>query len=71
MSKTATINTHEQSLFQNIKTIIASVTSIVVTAATTTEKTVQLVENEVDMLHAEQAVRLASIAKARPKPEAA
>ncbi len=48
-------------LFQAIGQTINSCVSVIITAARTTEKSVQLVENEVDMLHKEQIVRLSLV----------
>lgn len=45
-------------VFKAIGETLAATVGVVTTAARTTEKTVQLVENEVDILHEEQNVRI-------------
>jgi len=45
-------------MFRAIGATIQALTNIVVALSRTTEKTVQLAENEVDMLHQEQQHRL-------------
>ena len=48
----------QPSIWQDFKTTLRAVFSTVVTAATTTEKVVQLAENEVDNLNEQQLIRL-------------
>ena len=52
-------------IWESITTILAAITGTAVTITTSMDKTVKLYENEVDMLHEEQAVRLDKIAKKR------
>ncbi len=46
-------------MWESISTTFKALTSTIVTVSTSLEKTVQLYENEVDNLHAEQHNRLA------------
>jgi len=52
-------------MWQDIKTIVSSITHVITGAARTCEKTVKLIENEVDNLDAEQQLRLEEIASKR------
>lgn len=54
-------------MWENIKTVVNSATNVIVSICTTAEKTVKLVENEVDNLDAEQQLRLEAIAEKRLK----
>ena len=45
-------------MWDNIKTILQSITNVAVSVATSAEKTVKLYENEVDNLSEEQMLRL-------------
>lgn len=47
-------------MFRAISTTLNALTNIIVVLSRTTEKTVQLIENEVEMLHEEQQQRLTS-----------
>ncbi len=57
-------------MWQDLKTIVSSITSVMVGVCRTTEKTVELVENEVDNLAEEQKLRFDEIAKERLALEA-
>ena len=48
-------------VFQAIGETLNSAVSVLTTAARTTDKTMQLVENEVDMLHSEQDIRISTV----------
>lgn len=55
-------------MWENIKTVFQSTTNVIVGICRTCEKSVKLVENEVDNLDAEQKLRLEAIAGKRLKP---
>jgi len=57
-------------MWQDLKTIVSSITAVITSTARTCEKTVMLVENEVDNLDAEQKIRLAENTQRRLKAEA-
>ena len=52
-------------MWENIKTVVQSLTNVIVSISTTAEKSVKLVEDEIDNLDAEQKLRLAKIEKER------
>lgn len=52
-------------LWENFMLIVSALTGTLVTTAVSVEKTVQLYENEVDNLHAEQSKRLEEYARER------
>lgn len=52
-------------MWENIKTVVQSLTNVIVVASTTAEKSVRLVENEIDNLEAEQKKRLNKIKRSR------
>jgi hypothetical protein len=54
-------------MWDNIKTVFQSATEVIVSICRTAEKTVHLVENEVDNLDAEQKLRLNAITESRIK----
>lgn len=58
-------------MWENIKTVVQSLTNVIVSVSTTMEKSVKLVENEIDNLDAEQKKRLNKIARARKRPSKA
>lgn len=53
--------TYEESpsIWETIKTVIHATSAVILSACRTAEKSVKLVENEVDNLDSEQAIRLA------------
>jgi len=52
-------------VWQNLKTIMQSITDVLTGAARTSAKAVRLVENEIDNLDAEQRLRLEATARLR------
>jgi len=48
-------------VFQAVGQSLNSLVAVLTATARTTEKTVQLVENEVDLLHTEQDIRITSV----------
>lgn len=48
-------------VFQAVGQSLNSLVSVLTATARTTEKTVQLLENEVDLLHTEQNIRITSV----------